>query len=250
MTSVSCRFQFLSGAIALVAALWWVPTVAAPASETTRREFEVGPNPRLSIQNGRGDITIDTWQRRVIGLTAVKTIEGDAVAIDVTATADQVAISSRPPAGAPPSRTKIDYQLRVPADTDLRLIETARGRVRIAGIVGRAVVHVDNGPVRISNFAGTLDATATNGDVDATLARATSDDSIKLETFNGDIRLHLPDSAAPHFEIRALNGTVSSQLPLKVESLYGPQIAHSEGAAGGPFVSLVAITGDIRISHR
>ncbi len=225
-----------------------------PAPETIQKQFAIAGRARLIVQNSRGDITITTWRRAAIDLKAVKSAETPedfaAVTIDVHATGDSLALSSRAPAGGRLARTRVDYQLRVPADADLRLIETGRGRIDITGITGRAIARVENGPLRISEFAGVLDAMTTNGDIDAVLARVDPDASIKLETFNGNIRLRLPRTAAPHFEVRTLNGAVTSEVPLKIEDPFGPRLAHDAGAAGAPFISLVSITGDIHIARR
>ncbi len=259
MPTVSARCLFaLIGAAGLVAPHAAARGVAgaprAIAPETTTREIPLERGGRVSVQTLRGDITIQAWTRPSIELKAVKT--GDsasdlaAVPIDIRAAADEINIVSVATAGAPSVRTRVDYQLRVPADVDLKLVRTARGRVQIAGTSGRAVVQVENGAVRVTNFSGVLDAVTVNGEVDAAFARVDPNESIRIETFNGDILLRLPKAVSPHLQVRTLNGSVQSEFPITVEKVFGPQVAHDTGAPDAPFVSLVSVTGDIHISRR
>lgn len=257
MRFVSFRLLLAVAIIVLVVVAVAPPTLDAtrpPAPEILQRQFPISGRARLVLQNTRGDITIQTWPRAAIELKAQKTADTDedlsAIRIDINATTDSVSIASRAPVGGRMPRTRVDYLLRVPADTDLKLIETARGRIEIAGISGRAILRVETGALRIAEFSGTLDAMATSGEIDAVLARIEPDAAVKLETFNGDIRLRLPRGAAPHLEVRTLNGAVKSELPLNVEDPFGPRVAHEPGGQGSPFISLVSITGDIHIGRR
>ena len=224
------------------------------ARETTTREFPLARGGRLTVQTGRGDITIQAWTRAAIELKAVKTGDSDsdlvAIPIDIRAAADEVNIASPAPAGAGVSHTRVDYQLRVPADVDLKLVRTGRGRVQIAGTNGRAVVQVENGTVRITDFSGGLEAVTVNGEVDVAFSRVDPNESIRIETFNGDIRLRLPKAVSPHFQVRTLSGSVQSEFPITVEKVFGPQVAHDAGTPDAPFVNLVSVTGDIHISRR
>lgn len=128
----------LIGAAGLVVPLTAAPRAAAtartPAPETTTREFPLARGGRLTIQTGRGDITIQAWTRPTIELKAVKAGDSEsdlaAVPIDIRAAADEVNIASPAPPGAGVSHTRVDYQLRVPADVDLKLVRTGRGRVQ------------------------------------------------------------------------------------------------------------------------
>jgi len=233
----------------------WVAVVAARAraTEEITREFALTGGGRLVLQNGRGDISIQVWDRPAIELKAVKTLDmADAapVSIDIRASNDEVDISSPTPASVKNQRSTVDYQLRVPADIDVKLIKNARGRVQVTGITGRVIVQVVNGDIRLTDCSGKLDAMTVNGQIDATFARVDPGDSIKLENYNGDIRLRLPASVNPHLEARALAGAIHSVLPLAIQSVFGPQSAHQEGDPSAAFVSLVSVRGDIHISHR
>lgn len=225
----------------------------ALAPETIAREVPLVRGGRLTVQTGRGNILIEAWNRPAVQLKAIKTTDSesdlDAVRIDIGGTADEVNIASLAQAGIKVQRTRVDYQLRVPAEVDLKLVRTDRGRVQIAGTNGRAVVRVQNGALRITDFSGSLEAVTVNGEVDAAFARVDPKGFISIETFNGDIRLRLPKAVAPHFEVRTLNGSVQSEFPIVVEKVFGPQIAHDAGAANAPFVNLVSVTGDIHINR-
>lgn len=249
------------GAIRLLGALALVVSGAAnPVAsslpqhrETLARQFPLAQGGRLTIDNSLGDVTIQAWNRAEVDVRAEKSADTAAdlaeLPIDIRALPDALAIASRAPVYAPDLRVRVDYRLRVPPDTDLRLVKADRGRVAIEGVTGRAVVRVINGAVRIRGFAGVLDVTTLNGEIDTEVTRLARGDAITFETYNGDITLRVPRASQAHYALRTFNGTIDSNRPLPVLTTYGPSVAHESNGVEDPVVRLTSVNGTIRVNR-
>jgi hypothetical protein len=208
---------------------------------------------RLSLDNSYGDITIQSWNRDAVDLRAERIADSAAdlglAAIDIRTLPDSLTVTSRVPPYAPDARVRVDYRLRVPADVDLKLVRTDRGRVVITDVTGRAIVRIINGTVRVRGFGGVLDASTLNGEIDAAVARLGRGDSITLDTYNGDILLRVPAGLKAHYELRTLNGTIDTNVPLPVLNSYGPHVVHESSGVEDPLVRLTSINGTIRVTR-
>jgi hypothetical protein len=251
------RRRPLCGLLCALALLAWSadnPRASLPQSrQTLNRLIPLARGGRLTLDNGLGDVTIQAWTRSELELRADRSADSVAelaeLPIDVRALPDAVVIASRAPVYSPDLRVRIDYRLRVPADTDLKLVKTDRGRVVIEGIAGRAVVRVVNGAVRIRGFAGALDVTTTNGEIDAELTRLVKGDAVSFDTYNGDITLRVPRGAPAHYTLRTFNGAIDSNTPMKVLTTYGPSVAHEDNGVEDPIVRITSVNGTIRLSR-
>lgn len=208
---------------------------------------------RLTLDNSRGDVVIQSWDRPMVEIVAEPSGESEEamaqVPVTIQAVEDQIDVTSRFPAYAPNLRVRVDYRLRVPGEIDLKMIRTGKGRIEVSGVSGRAVLKVENGGIRVTDFRGTLDATTALGGIDAALTEVTRDDVLNLETFNGDIVLRVPRGLKAHFALRTLNGKVESDVPFEVRSVFGPPSVHEPGGVEAPLVRLTSVNGDIRIVH-
>lgn len=217
------------------------------------RQIPLARGGRLTLENSHGDITIQSWDRPAVDLKADRVADSDAdlalAPVEIRPSPGLLAITSRLPAYAPGARVRVDYRLRVPADIDLKLVKTDRGRVLISEITGRAIVRVINGAVRVRDFAGILDATTVNGEIDAAIVRLDRGDTINLETYNGDILLRVPGGLKAHYALRTFNGTIESNVPLPVLSSYGPHVAHEDRGVEDPLVRLTSVNGTIRVTR-
>lgn len=230
------------------------PNAALPQSrETLTKEIPLARGGRLALDNSLGDVTIRSWNREMVELRAEKSADsaGDLaeLPIEIHAVADALTITSRAPVYRPDLRVRVDYRLRVPADTDLKLVKADRGQVIIEGVVGRAAVRVINGAVRIRGFAGVLDVSTLNGEIDGEVTRLSRGDAITLETYNGDILLQVPGGAKAHYALRTFNGSIESNTPMPVLTTYGPSVAHESNGVEDPLVRLTSVNGTIHVNR-
>lgn len=221
--------------------------------DTLSRQFPLQRGGRVTLETTQGDIVVQTWNRDLVEVRAERTADSDAdlalVPIDIRSAPDELAISSRVPAYAPDLRVRVDYRLRVPAQADLKQIETDRGRVEITNLAGRVVVRIVNGEFRLRGFSGILDASTVNGEIDAVVTRMDAADFIRLETYNGDIRLRLPAGLKAHYALRTFNGSIASDVPLTVLNTFGPEVVHEANDVEEPLVRLTSVNGSITLTR-
>ena len=158
---------------------------------------------------------------------------------------------------------RVDYQFDVvvPADTQLDVSTVNDGRIDVADVAGSVSAANVNGPISVSGMHGCEVLNSVNGEVDLDFVTA-PDDNCNIETINGDITLALPENSGFDLAMDLFNGRLMTQLP--VDSLALPAtVEHTESngrhqykiaqqagvriGAGGPKFTISSINGDIRI---
>ena len=158
---------------------------------------------------------------------------------------------------------RVDYQFDVvvPANTQLDVSTVNDGRIDVADVAGRVSAANVNGPISVSGMHVCEELNSVNGEVDLGFATPPGD-NCTIETINGDITLALPENSDFDVAMDLFNGRMLTQLP--VDSLALPAtVEHTESngrhqykiaqqagvriGAGGPLFTISSINGDIRI---
>jgi hypothetical protein len=155
---------------------------------------------------------------------------------------------------------KMDFQVQVPRDVDIKIKTVNEGRVSVRDINGSFLVRNVNGDIQIRNMAGSGTARTVNGPVKVSFRqnpRGASD----FETVNGAIELQFARDLSADFQFKTFNGGIYSDFPVSALPLQGMHEEHHgakvifradryAGArinAGGPQIKVENLNGDIRI---
>jgi hypothetical protein len=142
----------------------------------------------------------------------------------------------------------VEYRVRVPAGLQVS-VKTENGGIGLHDVNGTVVAATTNGGVRGTNVSGAVSAHIVNGGIVMDLARVAG--PIELESVNGGIRLDIPADLNADIEASAVNGGVSSDDGLKLQT--------SERArtkiigklnSGGPRISVTTVNGGVRLRAR
>jgi hypothetical protein len=146
------------------------------------------------------------------------------------------------------SQVNIEYRLSVPAGLKVSLV-TQNGAVRLENVQGSIVASSTNGGVFGRGLSGSLNASTVNGGVQIDLASVTGD--VQLVTVNGAIRLELPLDVDATLDARAVNGTVTVDDQLPIETTERARL-HVAGRIndGGPKISVQTTNGGVRVMAR
>ena len=151
----------------------------------------------IAIENANGRTEVETWNSNRVRITASRQ-------------------STRP------ASESIESQLRFQiSDNDLRI-----------------VVRVEKGedPIHLQVFVPKQINLAVRGEADTIAIKGTTN-ALTVETKSGSISLYLPKSANTDLSLRSLEGTITSQLEMRV---FGPVNAHSldgrTGRGGTPVI--------------
>jgi hypothetical protein len=190
--------------------------------EDFEREVPAGPAPEVEIRDLSGDVTVEAWDRDVVGVKATKRVwagsreEAAKRASDYEVSVEQrdggVFIEARLAPDAPgwlPARCTIDYKVRVPATAKLRVLLT-NGDVQVTGVRGGVELRSTNGEVVAASIAGNIRATSTNGSI---TLRAVQAETIEVKTVNGDVDLDLEALGQGDHFINTARGDISLKLP-------------------------------------
>lgn len=197
---------------------------------------------RITGRAGRGDVHVVVERRAA----SPDLLASTAVALAADATG--VRLDTAPGPAASSRAVTAEVTVEVPADATIDPVTLDEGRLDLTGLTGAVRAMVAQGPIRAADMAGVVRLETTIGSVVLTGARLVAGGLIRLRAFNGDIRLGF---AAPPEDARimalALNGTISSSVPLTTRNAWGPRWGEASIGAADRVVSLDVVTGTIHI---
>ena len=155
---------------------------------------------------------------------------------------------------------KMDFQLHVPRDIDIKLKTVNDGRVVVRDINGSFFVRNVNGEVEMDNIAGSGTANTVNGPVKVSF-RQNPREASDFKTINGNVELRFTQGLAADFRFKTFNGGIYSDFPVTALPVHAIQEEHHGGkfvfradrytgvrvSSGGPEIKVENLNGDIRI---
>jgi len=159
---------------------------------------------------------------------------------------------------------QVHYEIMVPTAMDLD-ITTQNAKTEVVNVSGDLKIQSQNGDITLRSCAGTLNLSTQNGEIDAeTLASRgpakidTQNGSIRLalseiggpmdvQSSNGSIQLRLPQDFQGRVDARNENGSLSSDLPIRVGQGTRHQLTGVIGGQEQPVLLLRSQNGDISL---
>ena len=129
---------------------------------------------------------------------------------------------------------ELDYRIRVPRQTDMRLSTVNKGDIRVAGVSGRIKANNVNGAITLDNIEGRVEAHTINGDLDVWYSSNPVADS-RYYTLNGNINAHYHPGLSADLYFKSFNGEFYTDLD-KVQLL--PMKLKKEPVSGKRGVSM------------
>jgi DUF4097 and DUF4098 domain-containing protein YvlB len=101
----------------------------------------------------------------------------------------------------------------------------------------------------LKNVTGEVDGESTNGSLSIDLANGDwQGKGLKLNTVNGSIQLHLPETVSADVEASTINGRIQSEFSANV-NLEDRHSAKFTLGAGGPKIEARTVNGSVQISR-
>ena len=158
---------------------------------------------------------------------------------------------------------RFDFKIRVPRNTELVLCTINEGEVAVKGMRADFIVRSVNGPIRLSDMAGSGEATTVNGGIAASFVTAPRGDSL-FRTINGDIVLSMPDAFAADLDLKTFSGGLFTDFDSQPRAIKAAAPQRKDGklvyqtnpfatvriGSGGPLLTLDTLNGDVRVLHR
>jgi hypothetical protein len=157
-------------------------------------------------------------------------------------------------------RVKMDFNVHVPRDIDIKVKTVNEGRVKVSNVNGSFVVRNVNGDIEMDNMAGSGTARTVNGPVIVSFRQNPRENS-EFKTVNGKIELRFAHDLSADFRFKTFNGGIYSDFPVTAMPVHGIQEERRGGkvvyradrftgarvSAGGPEIQIENLNGDIRI---
>jgi hypothetical protein len=155
---------------------------------------------------------------------------------------------------------KMDFELHVPSNIDIKLKTVNEGRVIVRNVTGNFIARNVNGDIELDSMAGSGIAHTVNGPVKVSFRENPRENS-SFQSVNGNIDLLFARGLSADFRFKTFNGGVYSDFPVTTmparamtEDRRGGKIVfHTDRFtagrvnAGGPEIKIENLNGDIRI---
>jgi DUF4097 and DUF4098 domain-containing protein YvlB len=238
---------WFAGAV-LAAVVCAAPVLAQ--EQTFDKTVPLGAGGSLRVENLNGSVEVRGWDRADVQIHAVKMAHRDAtdlsgVTVDVETTPGHVTISTHYPEDKGVD-VSVDYEIRVPYRTLLEHVASVNGNVGVANMVTSGDLRTVNGNILAYNCAGSLSAHTTNGSIYEELSSLTPEGET-AETVNGSVVLALSPNAGANVDVRSMNGTLNSELPVAVKSAAIRGHLTGKIGTGGPTLVLGSMNGSVQI---
>ena len=217
-------------------------------------------NPRLSVSNQSGTITIRSWSRSQFRIQA----ESDRARIDLNETPTGVTVRT----GNRGGRGDVDFTINVPTGTALELqgmssdmditgvcgridLNTLSGDIKVDCVEGGAQIQTVSGDIDLSNVRGPMDINSTSGSV--TLSRARG--QVSIESVSGDISMEQVESDDITAEVVSgdvdYNGRIQDGGRYKFSAHSGDVTVHlPPSATPNATVSIETFSGDFESDYQ
>jgi hypothetical protein len=225
------------------------------ASDRHQRVVPLPAGKTVAVEITIGSVRIDGWDKTDVEVSverhAPSAAEFERLPIVIDDTPERLAVRAIQADGGTDPAYRADVVLRLPRTAAIDRVNVLEGRVTVQGFSGSLGADVRRGPIEGRDVAGTLRLETGIGSVILTGARLSAGGLLRLRAFNGDVRLTLAERP-PDARILALalNGGITSDIPLTMKDTWGPRWGEATLGKGDPVISLDVVTGTIEIKSR
>lgn len=240
---------------AVVAVVLGCAATASADTDRQTRTVALPPGKGLTLDITIGRVVIEGSNRRDAQIEIVRhapTADGfTRIPIEVADDEAGVRITAVQADGATDPAYRSDVTLRIPEAALVRSVRIAEGQLTLSALRGSITADLRRGPIEATNVQGTVRLETGIGNVIVSRARLSPDGLLRLRAFNGDVRLTFDQVPADaRVMALALNGTISSDIPLTMKDTWGPRWGEATLGKGEPVVSIDVITGRIEIRSK
>jgi DUF4097 and DUF4098 domain-containing protein YvlB len=232
----------------------WLVLAAAIVLETDTqtRTIPLPAGKTLAIEATIANVRIEGWDKA----DAEVTIERHAPSAELFAklpiaiddTPARVHVSAIQVDGQTDPAYRCDILVRVPREAVIDRVNVLEGRITVTRFTGTLTADIRRGPIEGKDLSGSLRLESGIGSVVVTGARLSTTGVLRLRAFNGDVRLTLAERPADaRIMALALNGQITSDIPLTMKNTWGPRWGEATIGKGEPVISLDVVTGTIEI---
>ncbi len=233
---------------------------AQQATGTFHWTGKLAANQLLQIKNISGSIDAEGVAADTIEISATKGgPDRDKVRIEVNKSADSVTICAVYPGGECTSDGSMHQHGDIHAHVDFTVKVPRNLRFSASNVNGNVTAQHLGRAAKLTTVNGNIDASSSswiaastvNGNVKISMGSADWDGKVKIDTVNGSVTLTMPTDFSADVHFRAVNGNLSTDFPLTVESSglgFGPKNVRGKIGNGGRELDVSTVNGSLTIS--
>jgi hypothetical protein len=240
-------------ALVLGALILWPAAPAGDVTDRLSRTIAPAPGAALTLAATIAQISITAWERSEAQITVTRRAP-DApglarLPVLVEQRGSRIAVTATQESGGRDPEIRATIEISAPAALRLERVAVFEGRLEIAGMRGGVTATLERGAIEAESLGGEIRLESGIGDVTLADARLEEQGVIRLRAFNGDVALALREVPA-HARILALalNGRITSAIPLTMKDRFGPRFGEASLGRGEPVISIDTVNGDIGIT--
>ena len=139
-----------------------------------------------------------------------------------------------------------DFDIQVPSQVKLDL-KTFSAPITVTGVAGDAVVDGFSSEIKMADVSGPMRVKTFSGSVTLQPRSWTDGDDLNVNTFSGDVALHLPGNARGRIDFNSFSGTFRSDLPVTLSSSSKRNFHGDLNGGGTTDFRLKTFSGDVSI---
>jgi hypothetical protein len=263
------RKYILAFALVAVAA----PAIQATVDETehVNRTLRMDPGGTLRLKNFSGRVTITASDLPEVVIDAVRRAPRERLArirLDIRTDGPNVVVvdanstPTRLPRWGPRHRrdrfwfelvggkhvVETDFDIKVPRRTNLN-ISVFSSPVTVEGIEGSHKVHSFSARLSLNDVVGPIRAHTFSGAVVIRERSWEPNQTIDVDTFSGNVELHVPESARASVSFNSFSGRLNSEMPLTLHNSSRRSVRADLGGGGGGRLRFKTFSGSVRIDR-
>jgi DUF4097 and DUF4098 domain-containing protein YvlB len=213
------------------------------------KTFALKPDAAFSLQQIRGDVTIEGWDQNQAQVTITKR-GGDAderAGVEIMHSATDKGLTLHSPEEMDEVK-EIKYEIKLPRSLRQIEINSLASDITLSNLAGGVTIKTMKGDFSVKGLTGTVDLRTMKGDISVDLKGATPAQSQSFNTVKGDITLAV-EGANAQVQAETVAGGVSADegLGVSVEKQIAGSRASGAVGKGGQTVAAKTVSGSIKI---
>jgi DUF4097 and DUF4098 domain-containing protein YvlB len=250
------RKYILAFAVAALAA----PAVLAAFDETehVNRTIKMAPGGTLRLKSFSGRVTITASDTPEVVIDAVRRAPRDRldrIKLDIhTDGSDTVVVNANRRDRSWYNFTgrntvvETDFDIKVPRRTNLD-VSVFSAPVTVDGVEGTHKVYSFSARLTLNDVAGSIRAHTFSGAVLIREKSWASNQNIDVDTFSGNVELHIPETARGSVSFNSFSGRLNSEMPLTLRSSSRRRLRADLGGGGGGSLTFKTFSGSVKIDR-
>jgi hypothetical protein len=249
------KYLFALAGLALAA-----PAVYATFDETehVNRTIKLEPGGTLRLKSFSGRVTIAPSDRPEVVINAVRRATRsrlDRIKLDIRTQGSSVVVVDANRRDrtwwAFAGRNNVvetDFDIKVPSRTNLD-ISVFSAPVSVDGIEGSHRLNSFSARLSLNDVAGSIKAHTFSGAVMIREKTWDPDQSIDVDTFSGNVEVHVPETARGRVSFNSFSGRLNSEMPLTLHSSSRRSLRADLGGGGNSTLRFKTFSGSVRIDR-